>query len=299
MKRAMFDKPDLSGRVAIVTGSSRGIGKEVALALAAAGCDVCVAAKTVEPHPHLPGTILETKAEIEALGRRSIAVPTNVREPEQIEAMVARTVAELGGVDILINNAGALWWRNVLDTPAKRFDLVVDVNARASFLAAQACLPHMIERGWGHIVMMSPPIDMAMVPGKVAYSISKFGMTMLAIGLGQEVASKGVAANALWPATMIESQASKNFGLGGPQNWRKAQILADAVLALVGQEPPSVTGQALLDEEILRRVGVEDFEPYLCVPGGTPIRIAGPGAVMSSFGTGAGGAATHGSAPKS
>ncbi len=290
----MFEKPDLHGRVAIVTGSSRGIGKAVALALAEAGCDVCVAAKTVAPNPRLPGTILETKEEIEALGRRSIAVATDVRQAEQIDAMVQRTVDELGGVDILVNNAGALWWKSVLDTPAKRFDLVMDVNARASFLAARACLPHMIERKWGHIVMMSPPVHMGMVPGKVAYSISKFGMSMLAHGLGEEVAKHNIAANALWPATMIESFASINFGLGGPAQWRKADILADATLAIVGHEPPSLTGQTLLDEQILEKVGVTDFDPYLCVPDGKPIRIAGEGAVGGSYGTGVGGAATHG-----
>lgn len=290
----MFDKPDLHGRVAIVTGSSRGIGKAVALALAEAGCDVCVAAKTVAPNPRLPGTIVQTKEEIEALGRRAIAVATDVRQPEQIDAMVARTVDELGRVDILVNNAGALWWKGVLDTPAKRFDLVMDVNARASFLAARACLPHMIEQKWGHIVMMSPPFDLGMVPGKVAYSISKLGMSMLAVGLGEEVAEHHVAANALWPATMIESLASINFGLGGPAQWRKADILADATLAIVGHEPPTLTGQTLLDEEILGRVGVTDFDPYLCVPEGEPIRIAGRGSVVASFGQGVGGAATHG-----
>lgn len=290
----MLQTPDLSGRVAIVTGSSRGIGKAVALALAKAGCDVCVASKTVEPNPKLPGTIGQTKAEIEALGRRSIAVATDVRKEEQIEAMVQRTVDELGRVDILVNNAGALWWKDVLDTPAKRFDLVMDVNARASFLAARACLPHMIEGGWGHIVMMSPPIDPALAPGKVAYSISKLGMTLVAIGLGREVAKHGIAANALWPATMIESLASKNFGLGGPAQWRKADIIADATLAIVGHEPPSLTGQALIDEEILEKVGVTDFDRYLCVPDGKPIRIAGRGAVGSGFGHGTGGSATHG-----
>lgn len=290
----MFQPPDLQGRVAIVTGSSRGIGKAVALSLARAGCDVCVAAKTITPNPRLPGTIVDTKEEIEALGRRAIAVATDVRDAEQIDAMVQRTARELGRVDILINNAGALWWKSVLDTPAKRFDLVMDVNARASFLAARACLPHMIENQWGHIVMMSPPLHVGMIPGKVAYSISKLGMTMLAVGLGQEVAKHNVAANALWPATMIESLASINFGLGGPEQWRKADIIADATLAIVGHEPRSLTGQALIDEEILATVGVEDFDPYLCVPGGKPIRIAGEGAVGAGFGQGTGGAATHG-----
>jgi len=142
--------------------------------------------------------------------------------------------------------------------------------------------------------MMSPPVDMGMVPGKVAYSISKFGMSMLALGLGQEVGKHNIAANALWPATMIESFASINFGLGGPAQWRKADILADATLAIVGHEPPSLTGQTLLDEQILKKVGVTDFDPYLCVPDGKPIRIAGDGSVAGNFGVNVGGAATHG-----
>ena len=288
----MFDKPDLTGKVAIITGSSRGVGKAVALALAEAGCDICVAAKSIEVKPGLPGSINETKAEIEALGRRAIAVQTNVREDVEIANMVNKTVEAFGRVDIMVNNAGALWWKNVEDTPAKRFDLVMDVNARASFLSAQYCLPHMKKNGWGHIINMSPPIAVEMVPGKVAYCISKFGMTLVAHGLAEEVRSHGIACNALWPATLIESQASINFGLGDRSQWRKADILSDAVLAIVGHDPKDLTGLALIDEEILSRVGVTDWDSYLCEPGGEPIRIVGERAAPRSFGTGSGGAVT-------
>jgi citronellol/citronellal dehydrogenase len=281
--------PDLSGRVAIVTGGSRGVGRAVALALAGAGCDVCVAAKTETPDPRLPGTIGETADEIRALGRRALAVRTDVRDPEQIEAMVARTVAELGRVDILINNAGALWWRDVLDTPARRYDLVMEVNARAAYLATRAGLPHMLAQSWGHVVTMSPPLDLGILPGRVAYGMSKLGMTLMALGVAAELKGRGVAANALWPATLIESQATANYGLGGPDQWRKADILADATLAILSHPPDALSGRALLDEEILREVGVTDPDVYNCTPGGQPIRIAGPGAITADFGRGVGG----------
>ena len=281
--------PDLSGRAAIVTGSSRGIGKEIALALAKAGCDVCVAAKTTEPHPTLPGTIFDTRDDIIALGRKAIAVKTNLRKEEEIKNMVDKTVETFGRVDILINNAGALWWRNVEDTPLKKMDLVMDVNARASYGCAYYCLPHMKKQGYGHIVNMSPPVHMDMVPGKVAYCISKFGMTIIAHGLAKEVKKYGIAVNALWPATIVESQAAINFGLGTPKNWRKSSIVSDATLAILSQDPPTLTGRALLDEEVLAMVGVSDFESYRCEPGGNLIRIAGTSSVASSFGTGAGG----------
>ena len=285
----MFNYPDLSGRVAIVTGASRGVGKVVATSLAKAGCDVCVAAKSLESKPELPGSIIETRDEVIGLGRRSIAVQTDVRFEEQIASMVNETVEQLGRVDILVNNAGALWWKNLEDTPANRFDLVMGVNARASFLTAQYCLPHMRKNSWGHIINMSPPVELGMVPGKIAYCISKFGMTLVAHGLATELKGQNIAANALWPATVIESQASINFGLGGPKYWRKPEILADAVMAIVSHEPETFSGQALIDEQVLDQMGVKDFSSYLCEPGGEPIRIVGDSAVAAGFGTGAGG----------
>ncbi|MGE3808829.1 MAG: SDR family NAD(P)-dependent oxidoreductase, partial [Gemmataceae bacterium] len=170
-------------------------------------------------------------------------------------------------------NAGALWWQPVLDTPAKRFDLVMGVNVRAAFLASRAVLPGMIERGWGHIINMSPPIELAALKGRVAYCVSKFGMTMLTHGLAEEVRSHNVAVNSLWPVTIIESQASINWGLGQRAMWRKPDILVDAVLRLLDKEPASCSGRALLDEDFLRAEGVTDFSNYACVPGAEPPRV--------------------------
>src|SRR5262249_28541400 len=156
-----------------------------------------------------------------------------------------RTLERFGRIDILVNNAGALWWRPLLETPAKRFDLVVGVNARAAFLCCRAVLSAMIERRWGHVINMSPPLDPALVPGRIAYAISKLGMTLLTFGLAEEVRPHNVAVNSLWPVTVIESQASINWNLGSRETWRKPDILVDCVLRLVQKEPGEVTGQAL------------------------------------------------------
>jgi citronellol/citronellal dehydrogenase len=263
----------LDGRVAIVTGSSRGIGKCVALAMAREGCDIVVAAKTSEPDARLPGTIHETAREVEALGRRALPVKCDVREVEQIDAMVASTLDTFGRVDILINNAGALWWHPVLETPAKRFDLVMDVNARASFFTARACLPAMVKQRWGHIINYSPPIDIRATPNHVAYLISKFGMTLIAHGLAEEVREHNVGTTALWPATVVESQATINFGLLERKYWRKAEIMADATLAVVTSEPLKRTGQALIDEDVLREEGTTSFDQYRCDPETEPLRL--------------------------
>jgi citronellol/citronellal dehydrogenase len=263
----------LRGRVAIVTGASRGIGRALALGLARAGCHV-VAAKSTEPTDKLPGSIHTVAAEIEALGGRALPLKIDVRDEAQVEEMAARAAERFGRLDVLVNNAGALWWRPLLETPARRFDLVMAVNARAAFLCCRAVLPHMIRGGGGHIVNMSPPLDLAMVPGRIAYSISKLGMTLLTAGLAEEVRAHHVAVNSLWPATIIESQASINHQLGTPETWRKPDILVDCVLRLVQKGPVEVTGQALLDEDFLRAEGVTDFSGYACVPGTEPPRLS-------------------------
>ena len=167
-----------------------------------------------------------------------------------------------------------LHWAGILDTPPKRFDLVMDVNVRAAFLCCRAVLPAMIRQGGGHIVNMSPPLDPSILPGRVAYGISKLGMTLLTLGLAEEVKQHNVAVNSLWPVTIIESQASINHGLGTPAMWRKADILTDCVLRLAQKEPSEVTGQALLDEDFLRAEGVTDFGGYACVPGSNPPRLS-------------------------
>jgi citronellol/citronellal dehydrogenase len=200
-------------------------------------------------------------------------VKCDVRDTDQIDAMAQQTLDTFGRADIVINNAGALWWYPVLDTPPKKFDLVMGVNARAAFFTARAFLPAMIKNRWGHIVNMSPPIDTRTVGYHVAYMISKYGMTLVAHGLAEEVREHNVAVNALWPVTIIESQATINFGLMPREYWRKADILADATLAIVSKDPSSRSGEALLDEDVLRADGVTDFSKYACVPGHEPLKI--------------------------
>lgn len=263
----------LQGKVAIVTGASRGIGRVVALTFAREGAKVVVAAKSESARPTLPGSIHTVVEEITQAGGEAIAVRCDVREDAEVAAMVETAVARFGRIDILVNNAGALWWQNLIDTPIKRFDLMMDVNARASFYATQLCLPHMFAAGGGHVIVCSPPIDLSALPGKVGYLISKFGMTMIALGVAEEVRDRNVAVNALWPVTAIESQATINFGLGGPSMWRKPEILADAMLEMVTTPPKELTGQALLDEDFLRERGVTDFTKYRCDPAHEPPRI--------------------------
>lgn len=266
--------PSLTGRVAIVTGASRGIGRAIALGLAREGCDVVIAAKSTESTEKLPGSIFTVAAEVEALGARALAVRVDVRDSDQIESMAAATLEKFGRIDLLVNNAGALHWAGILDTPPKRFDLVTDVNVRAAFLCCRAVLPAMIRQGRGHIVNMSPPLDEAILPGRIAYGISKLGMTLLTLGLAEEVRRHNVAVNSLWPVTIIESQASINHRLGTPAMWRKPDILADCVLHLARKEPAEVTGRALVDEDFLRAEGVTDFGKYACVPGSQPPRLS-------------------------
>jgi citronellol/citronellal dehydrogenase len=263
----------LSGQVAIITGASRGIGRVVALALAREGADIVVAAKSETEKPNLPGTIFDVAREVEAIGRRALACKVDVRDDAEIEAMVARTMTTFGRIDILVNNAGALWWQPVQDTPMKRYDLVHQVNVRAAFACTRAALPHMLAGRGGHVLVYSPPIDLSALPGKVAYCISKFGMTMLAQGLAEEQRGRPFSINALWPVTAIESYATINFQLGGPAMWRKPDILADATLEIVKTPPGALTGQALLDEDFLRSRGVTDFTRYRCDPSSEPPRI--------------------------
>lgn len=260
----------LKDQVAIITGSSRGIGRDIALRLADEGCNVVVVGKTTEPNPKLPGTIYTVAEELEAKGVKALPIACDVRDVEAINAMAAQTLETFGRIDILINNAGALWWEPLMKTPVKRFDLMMDINARAPFYAAQAVLPAMMEQKHGHIINMSPPIDMQHVPYHVGYCMSKYGMTMITHGLAEEVKKHHVGVYSLWPLTMIESLATVNWGLGTPEMWRKASIMSDATLEIVTSDPLKRSGKALIDEEVLREAGVTDFDPYSCVPGTKP-----------------------------
>merc|ERR1719353_2060904 len=209
---------DLSGKVAIVTGGTRGIGRECALALAKQGCNVVIAAKTTEAKPNLPGTIHSVAAEVEALGVKALACKVDLRDVESIDRCIHDTITKFGRLDILVNNASALWWQNIVDTPLNKYDLITSINARGTFFMTQGCLPHMQKNGFGRIINTSPPITFNTMGGHTAYNISKFGMTMVALGVSQEFdPSSGITANTLWPATVVESYASINFKLGEPQ----------------------------------------------------------------------------------
>src|SRR5579862_2709577 len=187
----------LHGKVAFITGASRGIGRALALGLAKAGCRIVIAAKSKTSTEKLPGSVFTVAAEVEALGVEALPFPLDVRDADALEAVIAAAIERFGRIDILINNAGALHWQNLLDTPAKRFDLVMSVNARAAFLCARAVLPAMVRQKFGHIINMSPPLDLKMLPGKIAYCISKFGMTLLTHGLAEEVRQHNIAVNSL------------------------------------------------------------------------------------------------------
>jgi citronellol/citronellal dehydrogenase len=261
----------LKDRVVFITGASRGIGRAVALACAKEGARVVIAAKTdVVENPRLPGTIHDVAKEVEDLGSQALPLKLDVRDADACEAAIKRTIEHFGRVDALVNNAGALFWADVAETPVKRFDLMMGINVRAAFVLSHAVLPHMIQRKYGHIVMMSPPVDANAVAGHGAYSVSKFGMTMIAQSIADECAEHNVTAHALWPATAVESYATLNFGLGGPEIWRKADIIADSTVALLAKDPSARKGQAWIDEDLLRSEGVTDFTKYQCVPGSEP-----------------------------
>ena len=269
--------PDLRGRVAIVTGGSRGIGREVCLALARAGAHVVVAAKSASPHPTLPGTIHTVADEIRALHTGAEAFPyaLDLRDESACVTCVRDVVARFGRVDILVNNASALWWHTIPETPTRKYDLIQSINARGAFVMTRECLPHMARNRFGRVVCMGPPIPASYrsYAGKTAYYMSKCGMTMVALGAAAEGADAGITGNALWPATVVESSASENFELGDKSGWRKATILADATLAIVGDA--AQTGGQLIDDVYLRSVGAtdDDIAKYRCDPDVEPPRL--------------------------
>ena len=260
----------LKGKIAIVTGASRGVGKAIARRLGREGAKIVVVGKTETPHPTLPGTIHETVAEVKSQGGEAIAVGMDVRDDHHVEALAKKTKEHFGRIDILIHNAGAIWLRPFLETPMKRFDLVMDVNVRAAYSLMQAVVPIMEENGGGHILTMSPKLSARHIVPCAAYNISKMGMTLLVEYLREEFREKNIAINTLWPVTLIESEATRHFQMGSPKDWRSPTILADAVLEIVSRPPSQFSGNAVSDEEILRSAGVTDFSKYRADPAAEP-----------------------------
>lgn len=256
------------GKTAIITGSSRGIGKEIALKLAKQGANIVVTGKTVEPHPRLEGTIYTVAEEIRAIGAKVLVVPLDVRNEDEIQQMVSMTVETFGGIDILVNNASAISLTPTSDTPMKRFDLMFGVNVRGTFACSQACLPFLRKAPNAHILNLSPPLNMQSrwFKDHVAYTMSKYGMSMCTFGMSEEFKALKIAVNSLWPRTTIATAAIKNNF--PPQIYRASRhpaIVAEAA-ALILQEETKVTGQFFVDEDYLKTKGFTDFAHYAVDP---------------------------------
>ncbi len=263
----------LSGKTVFITGASRGLGRALALRAARDGANVAIVAKSAVPNPKLPGTIHSVAAEVEAAGGRALALQCDIREEDQVQAAVAATVDAFGGLDILVNNASAIWLRGTLDTPMKRFDLMQQVNARGSFLCAQACLPWLLQAPNPHILTLAPPpsLDPKWWGPHTGYTLAKMGMSFVTLGLATEFAGQNIAIDALWPRTIIATDAL-NMIPGIPlERCRKPDIVADAAHAVLVQPAGAGSGRFLVDEDVLRAAGVTDFSRYAVDPAQSPL----------------------------
>jgi citronellol/citronellal dehydrogenase len=260
----------LSGKTLFITGASRGIGLAIALRAARDGANIAVAAKTAEPHKHLPGTIYTAAEEIEAAGGKALPLVVDVRDEASVLAGVEQAVAKFGGIDICVNNASAIQLTGTLATDMKRYDLMNGVNARGTYLTSKACLPHLLKAANPHVLMISPPLDMnpRWFAGHTAYSMAKFGMSMCVLGMSAEFKKDGVAFNALWPRTGIATAAIR-FALAGDEGMRqcrKPEIMADAAHAVFEKRASEFTGNFLIDDSFLYGEGVRDFDQYRVDP---------------------------------
>jgi len=266
---------DLSGKRIFITGGSRGIGLAIALRAARDGASVAIAAKTSEPNPKLPGTIHSAAQEIRDAGGIALPIQCDLRDEDQITATVNQAAQEFGGIDILINNASAINLTPTEATPAKRFDLMFDVNVRGTFLTSQAAIPHLRESAKAgrnpHILTLSPPLSMKAkwFQHHVAYTMAKYGMSMCVLGMSEEYRKTGIAVNALWPRTAIDTAALQMIPGIDTAACRTPEILADAAYVILNRESKDCTGNFFVDDEVLATVGVTDLEKYSVVPGTT------------------------------
>ncbi len=261
---------NLKEKTVFITGGSRGIGLAIALAAAAEGANIVIAARSNRPRPKLPGTIHTAAAEIEDAGGKCLPLVMDVRDEERVAECAAEAAAHFGGIDILVNNASAIYLAGSLDVPAKRFDLMQQVNCRGTFFASQACLPYLLKAENPHILTLSPPINFH--PGwfaqHTAYTISKYSMSLCVAGFAAEFGPQGVGVNALWPKTVIDTAALAMLkGMVDPKNCRRPTIVADAALAIFKRDAASCTGHFFVDEDLLREEGITDFSPYAVAQG--------------------------------
>jgi citronellol/citronellal dehydrogenase len=259
---------DLKGKTLFITGASRGIGLAIALRAARDGANVVIAAKSAEPHPKLPGTIFTAAKEVEAAGGQALPVMTDIRFEDQVQAAVEAAVKRFGGIDILVNNASAISVTGTLETPIKRFDLMMGINTRGTFLCSQACLPQLKRAANPHILTLSPPLNLSprWFAPHVAYTIAKYGMSLCVLGMAEEFRGAGVAVNALWPCTIISTAALQMIPGADPGRGRKPEILADAAHWILTQPSRALTGNFFIDEDVLARAGVTDLAVYAVDP---------------------------------
>ncbi|MGA4320987.1 NAD(P)-dependent oxidoreductase [Ectopseudomonas hydrolytica] len=262
----------LYGKTLFITGASRGIGREIALKAAADGANIVIAAKSAEPHPKLEGTIFSVATEVEAVGGKALALQLDVRDEQAVAAAMAQAAEHFGGIDALVNNAGAIKLVGVEKLEPKRFDLMYQINTRAVMVCSQAALPYLKKSAGGHILNLSPPLnlDAKWFAQHGPYTVTKYGMSMLTLGMSEEFKKYGISVNSLWPKTMIATAAIE-FELGSRDAFKRARtpaIMADAAHAILSSGGRSLTGRLLIDEDILREQGVSDFEQYRFDPAG-------------------------------
>ena len=263
----------LSGKTLFITGASRGIGLAIALRAARDGANIAIAAKTAEPHPKLPGTIHTAARDIELAGGRALPLAVDVRDEASVVAAVAHCVERFGGIDICVNNASAINLASTAEIDMRRYDLIQHINTRGTFLTSRSCLPQLRKAANPHILTLSPPLDLRpkWFAGHLAYSLSKYGMSLCMLGMAEEYRAEGIACNALWPRTTIAT-AAVEFALGGPQMMRRSrtpQIVADAAYLILNRPARECTGQFFIDDSVLYEAGVRDFTPYSVDPGST------------------------------
>lgn len=263
-----LNRPDLSGQTAFITGTTRGIGKSIALALAEQGCNIVSTGKTSEEDDYgeekdLEGTIEQTARECREKGVDSLPIQLNVRDEDNVESAVEEAIDHFGEINIVINNASAIQLATVEDLPANRFDLLTDVNVRGTYLVARAFIDHLKEvdeDAW--ILTNAPPVTVDRAPGEAPYAWSKMGMSFLTLSLANELGGHDVGCNSFWPVTAIDTRATRYFGLGTEDDWRTPEIVSDTVLEILSRDPANYTGNAVYDEELLREIGIEDFSRY-------------------------------------
>lgn len=261
----------LAGKTLFITGASRGIGKSIALKAAKDGANIVIAAKTAKPHPKLPGTIYTAAEEVEAAGGKCLPCIVDIQKETEVEKAVEETVAKFGGIDILVNNASAISLTGTSATPMKKYDLMMGVNGRGTYLCSRVCLPYLKKSSYGRILNISPPLNMdkKWFKGHVAYTMAKYGMSMCVLGMSEEFREDGIAVNALWPRTAIYTAAMEMLGGGSEvaDQCRKPEIMADAAYVVLTQDV-NYTGNFAIDDEVLKNLaGVTDMDQYACTPG--------------------------------